>query len=90
MADKEGSCPHLCSQRRSRDVPLVRREEENVRARSGRVSISVIEQQHRIYARVHLVRLARMNSLLLNRFDLQGLHLLIKDLAQVHDDALVN
>jgi hypothetical protein len=40
--------------------------------------------------RVHLVRLSRVDRLLLDRLDLQRLHLLIKDLTQVHDDRFVD
>ena len=53
--------------------PLVRGEEEDIRAR-----------------RVHLVRFPRVNRLLLNRLNLQRVELLVKHLAQVHGDGLVD
>mmetsp|Transcript_12178 Transcript_12178/g.50989 ORF Transcript_12178/g.50989 Transcript_12178/m.50989 type:complete len:398 (+) Transcript_12178:2351-3544(+) len=40
--------------------------------------------------RVHLVRLARVDGFLLHRLNLQRVQLLVKHLAQVHDDGLVD
>ena len=40
--------------------------------------------------RIHLVTLTRVNCLLLHSLDLQWLQLLVKHLAQIHDDTLVD
>jgi hypothetical protein len=63
----------VVEERRAGDLPLVGREEEDVRG-----------------GRVHLVRLSRVDRLLLNRLDLEGLELLVEDLTQVHDDGLMD
>ena len=63
---------YVCHKGWAGDVPLVGREQEDVRARG-----------------VHLVTLSRMDGLLLHSLDLQGLHLLIEDLTQIHDHTLV-
>ncbi len=39
---------------------------------------------------VHLVRFSGMDGLLLHRLDAQSFQLLVKDLAEVHDDGLVD
>ena len=48
------------------------------------------EEQDVGAARVHLVRLARVDRLLLDRLNLERVELLVKDLAQVHHDRLVD
>mmetsp|Transcript_67280 Transcript_67280/g.140139 ORF Transcript_67280/g.140139 Transcript_67280/m.140139 type:complete len:747 (+) Transcript_67280:1153-3393(+) len=56
----------------------------------GHLPLVCREQQHVRARAVHLVALAGVDGLLLHRLDLQGVQLLIQNLAQVHDDALVH
>jgi len=56
----------------------------------GDVPLVRREEHHVRAGGVHLVRLARVDGLLLHRLDLQRVQLLVEDLAQVHHDALVD
>mmetsp|Transcript_569 Transcript_569/g.1265 ORF Transcript_569/g.1265 Transcript_569/m.1265 type:complete len:352 (-) Transcript_569:2863-3918(-) len=48
------------------------------------------KQQNVCAGRIHLVRLPRMDGLLLHHLDLQSVQLEVKHLAEIHDDGLVD
>ncbi len=48
------------------------------------------EEEYVGTGRVHFVRLTRVDGLLLDGLDLEGVQLLVKDLAQIHDHGLVD
>ena len=48
------------------------------------------EQQDIRTRAIHLVRLSRVDRLLLNGFNLQRIEFLIEDVAHIHDDRLVD
>ncbi len=57
---------------------------------SGYVPLIRREQEDIGTGRIHLVALARMNRFLLHCFDLKRFEFLVKDLAQIHYDTLVD
>jgi hypothetical protein len=61
-------------------------------ASSGWRNIPLVrgEEQNVGARRVHLVRLARADRLLLDRFNFERVQLLIEHLTQIHDDRLAN
>mmetsp|Transcript_35305 Transcript_35305/g.88749 ORF Transcript_35305/g.88749 Transcript_35305/m.88749 type:complete len:781 (-) Transcript_35305:276-2618(-) len=77
------------------DPVLVRRHVKRVlhlrdEGRLGHGPLVRGEQQNVGARAVHLVRLARVDGFLLHRLDLQRVQLLVKHLAQVHNDGLVD
>mmetsp|Transcript_35223 Transcript_35223/g.88355 ORF Transcript_35223/g.88355 Transcript_35223/m.88355 type:complete len:558 (+) Transcript_35223:1414-3087(+) len=77
--------PVLVARLLVKDVVLIRHE-----AGLGHAPLVRRKQQDVRAGRVHLVAFARVDGLLLHRLDLQRVQLLVKHLAQVHHQALVD